>query len=123
MAESRRGGLKPALMDFVRGGVWADSNWHGECGRYRDVTASCVHIDDPVGWAKSPAVTSDVSRGGCAILPTRQSRQLRTRPPSTLMVWPVMKAASSLVRNDSAPTRSAGVSGRLIACIEAAMAN
>src|SRR6516165_3943986 len=33
---------------------------------------------------------------------------------------PVMKAASSLVRNDTVPTRSAGTSGRLIACMEAA---
>src|SRR6516225_5485711 len=32
----------------------------------------------------------------------------------------VMKAASSLVRNDTVPTRSAGTSGRLIACMEAA---
>jgi hypothetical protein len=46
--------------------------------------------------------------------------QLRTRPPSTLSVCPVIKAASSLVRNDTVPTRSAGTSGRLIACIEAA---
>ena len=34
-----------------------------------------------------------------------------------------MKAASSLVRNDTVPTRSAGTSGRLIACMEAASAN
>ena len=33
---------------------------------------------------------------------------------------PVMKAASSLVRNDTVPTRSAGTSGRLIACMEVA---
>src|SRR6516165_4885007 len=33
---------------------------------------------------------------------------------------PVMKAASSLVRNDTVPTRSASTSGRLIACMEAA---
>ena len=33
-----------------------------------------------------------------------------------------MKAASSLVRNDTVPTRSAGTSGRLIACMEAAWA-
>ena len=34
-----------------------------------------------------------------------------------------MKAASSLVRNDTVPTRSAGSSGRLIACMEAAWAS
>jgi len=34
-----------------------------------------------------------------------------------------MKAASSLVRNDSAPTRSSGNSGRLIACSVATALN
>ena len=46
-----------------------------------------------------------------------------TRPPSTLSVWPVMKAASSLVRNDKAPTRSSGTSTRLIACRPATAVN
>ena len=41
---------------------------------------------------------------------------------STFSVCPVMKAASSLVRNDTAPTRSSGTSGRLIACIWATAA-
>src|SRR6202051_5166093 len=46
-----------------------------------------------------------------------------TRPPSTFSVWPVMKAASSLVRNDSVPTRSSGTSMRLIACRPATAVN
>jgi hypothetical protein len=41
--------------------------------------------------------------------------QLRTLPPSTLSVCPVMKAASSLVRKETTPTRSSGTSPRLIA--------
>src|SRR5262249_47302849 len=45
--------------------------------------------------------------------------QLRTLPPSTLSVCPVMKAASSLVRNETVPTRSSGTSPRLIACMAA----
>ncbi len=49
--------------------------------------------------------------------------QDRTRPPSTLSVCPVMKAASSLVRNETAPTRSSGTSTRLIACICATALN
>ena len=36
------------------------------------------------------------------------SRVAARRPPFTCSVWPVMKAASSLVRNETVPTRSAG---------------
>src|SRR4051794_5173763 len=55
--------------------------------------------------------------------PTAREAQLRTRPPSTFNVCPVMKAASSLVRYDTVPTRSSTTSGRLIACMVAARAN
>src|SRR6185437_7514012 len=51
------------------------------------------------------------------------AHQVRTRPPSTFSVCPVMKAASSLVRYDTVPTRSSGVSTRLIACMPAAWLN
>src|SRR6267378_2886742 len=41
--------------------------------------------------------------------------QIIAEPPSTTIVWPVMKAASSLARKLTAPTRSSGVSARWIA--------
>src|SRR5258705_5923193 len=59
--------------------------------------------------------------------PTHQrsagGRHPRTSPPFTCSVCPVMKAASSLVRNEMVPTRSDGTCPRGIACRAAAAAN
>src|SRR3954463_14165564 len=44
-----------------------------------------------------------------------EAHQIIAEPPSTTMVWPVMKAASSLARKLTAPTRSSGFSSRAMA--------
>src|ERR1700733_7432003 len=82
-------------------GRWLDRNrlWH-------------ARLAVRVGGARYRAFARRLPLGGCR---TGPASQLLVAPPSTAMVWPVMKSLSAEARKTSVPNRSSGYSSRLSA--------